>query len=111
MTKTTFISRAKVLVALGVTSLALAAAGPASAADSQVKPPTDKNGKKSCALYDGDKVSGWVGHGGTWTNPSGSLTTKCTDGEWVAVRTASTQRPSGYETGNEPPSGYMTGNG
>lgn len=97
----------KTLVALGVTSLALMAAGPASAEDSEPKPPTDANGKKSCALYEGDEVIGWVGHGGTWTDKGGRLTTKCVDGEWVVIRTA----PSGttYSGGSTTTGTYSAG--
>lgn len=64
MTKTTFISRAKVLVALGVTSVALAAAGPAAAVDNV---PVDANGKKSCAYAKWGGGTGYYPHGTTIT--------------------------------------------
>ena len=95
----------KLLVALGATSMALIAAGPASAISRSYEatnepvttqqvleapnetPPVDENGKKSCAIrrFD-DGGIGWLPHGTTitLTLPNGkSKTVKCVDGDWV----------------------------
>lgn len=100
--------RARILAALGVTSLALVAASPASAISRSYEPtdgdaptpttrtvyqtnetpPVDENGKKSCAFKKWDGGTGYYPHGTTITVtlPDGaSKTMKCDDGDWVVA--------------------------
>jgi hypothetical protein len=103
MTIRNLTGRARILVALGVTSLALVAASPANAiyrdyelnsdetltttrtVDSQNTTPVDENGKKSCS----DKWGDYHPHGTTYTltkiDSEGNgvtYTMKCNDGQW-----------------------------
>jgi hypothetical protein len=88
---TSRIQTAKVLVALGAVSMALAAAGPANA-DINRKPPVDENGKKSCGVsrgYEGDRERGYyyVPHGYVMRvrmpNGAEGPEVRCDDGNWV----------------------------
>ena len=98
--------RARILAALGVTSLALIVASPANAIyrnyepdsdDAPViertvnsdnkTPPVDENGKKSCEIANIGGGTSYLPHGTTITviPPSGKSTTvRCNDGSWVA---------------------------
>jgi hypothetical protein len=91
--------RAGALAALGAASLALIAAVPASATDD--KPPTDKNGKKSCALTSESGGTVWVPHGTTVTVhfKSGTQKEQCRDGDWWILRTSSGGRTVGGTSG------------
>ena len=77
------------LIALGITTVALAAVPAAQATDD--KPPVDANGKKGCAYAKFDGSTGYYPHGTTITVtlPSGgSKTVKCNDGEWESAKRA-----------------------
>jgi hypothetical protein len=95
----------RLAVALGVTSMALIAANPASAISrgyagtdeptptttervletTNETPPVDENGKKSCPVAKNSGGTQWMPHGTTITVtlPDGTAhSTKCNDGEW-----------------------------
>ena len=97
---------ARLLVALGATSMALIAASPAGAISRNYESPdgaittqrtldttnettpVDENGKKSCAVARYGGGDQWFPHGTTITVTvpgGGSTTVKCNDGEWEKV--------------------------
>lgn len=100
---------ATILAALGVTSLALVAASPASAIYGDYEagsedppvtehtrnqqsqdPPVDENGKKSCQVK-GEFATYWVPHGSTIIRESSNGSRQkqqCEDGSWVIVSLA-----------------------
>ena len=79
----------RTLIAVGSASLALVAAGPASAQDAK---PLDPNGKPMCGKTTSDGETRWFRQGETIkeTDVDGKTTTKkcSTDGKWVVVPAA-----------------------
>lgn len=86
--KATRLPNAKILVALGVTCLALAAAGPASATDNAPAP----EAKKQCMIkvpprtVGGPWTYGLVDHGTTIQEPGSTKKQRCNDGKWEDVK-------------------------
>ena len=80
----------KKLLSLAAAALALAAAGPAAAADNTPKPPVDANGKKSCPIKDSQtKNIRWIPHGTTVVEEftdGDRQKKKCEDGTWTFIR-------------------------
>lgn len=71
----------KAIAALGAVTLALAVAGPASAADSQPTTPTDGNGKRYCPVVQPDLSIIWYRDGSVLKTGKDHVLV-CDDGVW-----------------------------